>query len=235
VTIAGSDSSGGAGMQADLKAIAAHGCHGCSVVTAITAQNRQGVNLLFAIPPALLLEQMKSIVNESPVGAIKIGMVGWLETVTLIAEMIAPRRSIPVVLDPVMWATSGSPLATDEAINGLRERLIPCSTVVTPNFQEAERLLGRSISDVEVAATELLQLGAKFVVIKGGDREGESADDCVAFSGGIHWLRASRIAMPRRGTGCTFASAIACNLALGQPPLVALERAKRYMSGYLQC
>lgn len=237
VAIAGSDSSGGAGLHADLRAIAGHGCYGLSVITAVTAQNRLGVSQLLAIPPELIGRQLQSILEEASIDAVKIGMTGWPETIHAIREGLDRLPAIPTVLDPVMRATSGSNLITSEAIDCLRAELMPRCTIATPNLREAEALLGRRLksdSQVEAGASDLLELGVELAVITGGDRGGENSDDCAAYQGKVYWLRAPRQRGNRRGTGCTFASSIACHLARGLSPLSAVEAAKEYMFRCLQ-
>lgn len=215
LTIAGFDGSGGAGIAADLKTISAHSCLGLSVVTAITSQNTKGVVDLMAIPPEVVESQIDAVVSDIGVDAIKIGMVGWPSTVRLIAQKLDQLAKIPVVFDPVMVATSGDPLAADEAIALMTEELLPRASVVTPNLFEAGRLRPRK--------------GDSLFVVTG---EGV---DCLIGDGAVTWLTSPRVkTCNSHGTGCTFSAAIACNLALGHSRVEAVARAKQFVCDCLE-
>jgi hydroxymethylpyrimidine/phosphomethylpyrimidine kinase len=236
LTIAGSDSGGGAGIQADLKTFAARGVYGMSVLTAITAQNTVGVQGVFELPPEFVALQIDSVVNDIGVDAVKTGMIANSEIIAVVAAKIREHNLLYVVVDPVMVAKGGDLLLKTEAIQALREQLIPLAEVVTPNAHEAEALTGiqvASLADMQQAAEAIHKLGAANVVVKGGHVEafaGESVD--VLFDGtDFTLLRAERIdSVNTHGTGCTFASAIAAELAKGSSVREASETAKRYVT-----
>jgi hydroxymethylpyrimidine/phosphomethylpyrimidine kinase len=227
LSIAGSDSGGGAGIQADLKAFARCGVHGMTAITAITAQNTVGVTGVEAVSPAVVVEQVRAVVDDIGVDAVKIGMLGNVATIEAVAEaldLLAPGT--PVVLDPVMVAESGAELLDPSARDALVERLLPRATVVTPNVPEARRLAkATSGDDVESLARAVHALGPRYVVVTGGHRD--DATD-VFFDGET----ATPIAGERfpgtaaHGSGCTHSSALAAHLALGHEPLEAARRAK---------
>ncbi len=181
LTIAGSDSSGGAGIQADLKTFSALHVYGASVITALTAQNTQGVDEIMVVPPEFVLAQMRSVMSDLAVNAIKIGMLGTAGVIDAVVEGLREFPGVPVVLDPVMVATSGDPLLDEDAVDSLREKLIPLATLITPNLKEAALLLGepedRREKWMEGRAERLLRLGARAVLLKGGDSDGETARD----------------------------------------------------------
>jgi hydroxymethylpyrimidine/phosphomethylpyrimidine kinase len=239
LTIAGSDSSGGAGIQADLKTFSALGVYGASVITAITAQNTTGVTGVHVIPPEYIIAQIDAVVSDLAVGAAKIGMVGNEAAVLAIAESLRrwPARP-PVVLDPVMVAESGAVLLEDGAEAALRAQLVPLADLVTPNLPEAARLLGASQANSETMMVRqgelLLALGAKAVLIKGGHGSGPEAVDMFLDGNSVVRLAAARV--PTRnthGTGCTLAAAIAAGLASGLSLLDAVRRAKLYLTNAL--
>jgi hydroxymethylpyrimidine/phosphomethylpyrimidine kinase len=234
LTIAGSDSSGGAGIQADLKTFSALGVYGMSVITAVTAQNTCGVSAVQDISPAITAAQIEAVFSDIYVHAVKIGMVSKIQTIEAIAaslERFAPRF---VVLDPVMVAKSGHALIEPAAIAALRTRLFPLATVITPNIPEAEALLGERIADVaamERAAQALHAYGTHAVLVKGGHLTGDAVD--VLFDGErcLHFV-APRIATRHtHGTGCTLSAAIAAFLARGLEMAQAVGEAKAYISG----
>ncbi len=243
LTIAGSDSGGGAGVQADLKTFAALGCYGMSVITAVTAQNSCGVTAIHSVPPEIVSAQIEAVMSDIGVDAVKIGMLGGTAVIETVASALDAWRPAHTVLDPVMVSKSGDRLLREDAIGALRSRLLPLVTVVTPNLPEAEALLDRSINTrdgMEQAAGDLLALGGEAVVIKGGHL-GSAAEspDCIAFrqaDGGVHveWLESVRVETSNsHGTGCTFSSAIAAHLAGGLPLLDAVRQAKHYLAGAL--
>jgi len=241
LSIAGSDSGGGAGIQADLKTFSALGCYGMTAITAITAQNTCGVTGIHGIPPEMLKAQIDAVVQDIGVDAVKIGMLHSPDVVHVVVEAIRTYQLPHVVLDPVMVATSGDRLIAQETVAVLVQELFPLAEVVTPNLDEAGWLLGRSIEGVEaleLAAQDLLRLGARAALLKGGHLPGDWVVDVLAVQGGEHAqgqghrLQSQRIATHNgHGTGCTLSSAIAAQLALGQPLQQAVEQARAYILG----
>ena len=241
LSIAGSDSGGGAGIQADLKTFSALGCYGMTAITAITAQNTCGVTGIHGIPPEMLKAQIDAVVQDIGVDAVKIGMLHSPDVVHVVAEAIRTYQLPHVVLDPVMVATSGDRLIAQETVAVLVQELFPLAEVVTPNLDEAGWLLGRNIEGVEaleLAAQDLLRLGARAALLKGGHLPGDWVVDVLAVQGGEHAqgqghrLQSQRIATHNgHGTGCTLSSAIAAQLALGQPLQQAVEQARAYILG----
>ncbi len=234
LTIAGSDSGGGAGIQADLKTFAALGCYGMTAITAITAQNTQGVRAIHGVPPEMLRAQIDAVVEDIGADAVKIGMLHSPEVVRVVAEAITRHGLKNVVLDPVMVATSGDRLIAEETVAVLVRELFPLASVVTPNLDEAGWLLDRRIdSEAQLAgaADALLALGAPAVLLKGGHLPGDAVVDLLALPGGARErLAAARIATHNgHGTGCTLSSAIAAQLALGQELAQAVRLARRYI------
>ena len=237
LTIAGSDSGGGAGIQADLKTFAAHGLHGLSAIAALTAQNTRAVTAVQLATPEFLRAQLQAVFDDFRVEAVKLGMLATAELIQAVAEALAPRTTLPCVVDPVMIASSGAALLQPEAVAALRERLLPLATVLTPNLPEAEALLGSRIRDrhdMPDAARALLACGPRAVLLKGGHLEDESLLDLYCDHGGQHGFEHPRLPMSGHGTGCTLASAIAAQLARGEPPLRACELACAYVHGALQ-
>lgn len=235
MTIAGSDSSGGAGIQADLKTMTALGVYGASVITAITAQNTTGVQGVYAIPQDMIRAQIVSVVSDLAIGAVKTGMLGDAATVETVATALSRLGLQPVVVDPVMVATSGDVLLAPDAISAVQRLLIPLAAVLTPNLHEAARLLGfgmaESLDDMEAQGRALLGFGAKAVLIKGGHFSGADAIDVLVTETTVHHLASPRIATRNtHGTGCTLSAAIAAELARGHGLLAAAERAKRFMA-----
>ena len=238
LSIAGSDSGGGAGIQADLKTFAALGCFGMTAVTALTAQNTQGVRAIHGIPPVMLRDQIDAVMEDIGANAVKIGMLHSPEIVQTVAEAIDRHSLVNIVLDPVMVATSGAVLIDHPAIDVLVRELFPRALLVTPNLDEVALLVGRPIQnadDMEVAALELQAMGARAVLVKGGHLPGAVVMDLLLMaSGEKHWMHAPRIhSANTHGTGCTLSSAIAAGLALGQPLREAVEAARRYVRAAL--
>ena len=236
LSIAGSDSGGGAGIQADLKTFSALGCYGMTAITAITAQNTQGVRAIHGIPPDMLRAQIDAVAEDIGVDAVKVGMLHDPEVVRVVVKAIARHQMLQVVLDPVMVATSGDRLMADETVNVLVQELFPLVTVITPNLDEAALLLGRAIDGADAldeAASALLALGAPAVLLKGGHLPGDLVIDVLAMAGGGRLrLQSPRIATHNgHGTGCTLSSAIAAHLALGFPLPQAVEQARAYILG----
>ncbi len=239
LTIAGSDSGGGAGIQADLKTFSALGCFGMSAITALTAQNTQGVSAIHAVPPEMLRQQIDAVVQDMGVHAVKIGMLHSPEVVGAVARAIDQHQLPHVVLDPVMVATSGAVLIERPAVQALIAQLFGRVALVTPNLDEAALLVGRPLAttdDMEGAATDLLAMGAHAVLVKGGHLVGDTVHDLLATRAGLrHWMRAPRIASANtHGTGCTLSSAIAAHLALGADLPSAVESARAYVRGALE-
>ena len=240
LTIAGSDSGGGAGVQADLKTFAANGCYGMSVITALTAQNTQGVTGIHALPPSFAVEQMRAVFTDIGTDAIKIGMLYSAELIEAVAETLNEFRPRNIVLDPVMVAQSGDKLLQDEAIQAIREHLMPLADVVTPNLPEAEVLLGRKIDsfqDVQRAARELSQIGGRSILVKGGHMAESKSTDLLYLTEEDRFVRleADRIdSRNNHGTGCTLSSAIAAHMAKGRDIQAAVEKAKTYIQNAIK-
>jgi hydroxymethylpyrimidine/phosphomethylpyrimidine kinase len=236
LTIAGSDSGGGAGIQADLRAFTMHGVFGTSVVTALTAQNTVGVHGVEATSTAFVAAQLDAVLSDLPVAAVKTGMLAQPSTVELVASYAS--RLPNLVVDPVLVATSGDPLFTGDVVAAYREALFPHAAVVTPNLHEAGVLLDRKVSTVDemrAAAADLGALGARCVVVKGGHLPGTEAVDVVWYEGTLSTLTAPWIYTPNtHGTGCTFAAAVAALLATRPDIAAALAGAKRYVSESLR-
>jgi hydroxymethylpyrimidine/phosphomethylpyrimidine kinase len=233
LTIAGSDSGGGAGIQADLKTFAALGVHGTSVLAAITAQNTVGVQGIHMVPAEMVARQVDSVLDDIGADAVKTGMLGSADIVSVVAGRLRHHHVGRLVVDPVMVASSGDRLFQEEATEVLVRELFPLATVVTPNMPEAEVLAGFPVTDLtgmERAARAIADLGAKTVVVKGGHLSGKAVD--VFFDGRqCHRLARERINVPQaHGTGCTFASAIAAGLARGMDLEQALETAKEFVT-----
>jgi len=233
LTIAGSDSCGGAGIQADLKAFSANGTYGMSVITAITAQNTQGVFDVQDVTPSVIAHQIEAIFDDIRVDAIKIGMVSRPETIAIIAQTLKKYSLPPLVIDPVMISKSGYALLQPEAQKSLIELLLPMATLITPNLPEAEVIVGYKIDTIELmqkAARDLHQLGCQCVLVKGGHLADDATD--VLFDGSsFHFFHSKRLdTINTHGTGCTLSSTIAANLAKGMPIKEAVEAAKAYIT-----
>ncbi|MCL1798128.1 MAG: bifunctional hydroxymethylpyrimidine kinase/phosphomethylpyrimidine kinase [Eggerthellaceae bacterium] len=238
LSIAGSDSSGGAGIQADIKTIAAHRLFAETALTALTAQNTTGVFALEELSPRFVAQQIDAVFEDIRPAAVKIGVVSSAAIVEAIAERLAHWKAENIVLDPVMIATSQAKLINDDAVGALRERLIPLANLITPNLFEAEVLSGLSLTTDEEqarAAVLLAQSTRCAVLVKGGHNT-ERADDVLATKEGeVVWARGARIETGNtHGTGCTLSSAIACNLALGLDMAAAVRKAKDYVTGALE-
>lgn len=237
LTIAGSDSGGGAGIQADLKTFAAHRVHGLSALAALTAQHTRGVTAVNVPPLEFLQAQIDACFDDFTIGAVKLGMLANADVIHAVADALERHRPPFVVLDPVMVATSGAKLLEDAALDALRTRLLPLASVVTPNLPEAELLLGRKITDLpamESAATALLSHGAPAVFLKGGHLP-DDGDVVDLFNDGSLLARTShpRLPLEAHGTGCTLASAIAARLCLGLPLHEACFAASDYVHAAL--
>lgn len=237
LTIAGSDSSGGAGIQADLKTMTVNGVYAMSVITALTAQNTQGVTGILDVSPEFITEQMDAVFSDIYPDAIKIGMVSSSEIVEAIAASLEKYQAKNIVLDPVMVATSGAKLLKEEAMDSLINRLIPLADVITPNIPEGEILAGMEITNEEQMIKAAEKIGKKYdcaVLLKGGHRVND-ANDLLYRDGEFKWFRSERIDNPNtHGTGCTLSSAIGANLAKGYDIDQAIEKAKDYLTGALR-
>lgn len=237
LTIAGSDSSGGAGIQADLKTMTVNGVYAMSVITALTAQNTQGVTGILDVSPEFITEQMDAVFNDIYPDAIKIGMVSSSEIVEAIAASLEKYQAKNIVLDPVMVATSGAKLLKEEAMDSLINRLIPLADVITPNIPEGEILAGMEITNEDQMIKAAEEIGKKYdcaVLLKGGHRVND-ANDLLYRDGEFKWFRSERIDNPNtHGTGCTLSSAIGANLAKGYDIDQAIEKAKDYLTGALR-
>jgi len=234
LTIAGSDSGGGAGIQADLKTFSAQGSYGASVLTAITAQNTRAVTAVLALPPAIVRAQIEAVFDDLAVGAVKIGMLGDPQVIRVVAEGLR-GRDLPVVLDPVMVAKSGDRLLAAEAIAALRDELLPLATVLTPNIPEAAELLDQpaatDIASREVQGQLLRALGPQWVLMKGGHAPGATCTDLLLGPARLDLTAPRRATRNTHGTGCTLSAAIAAGLAQGQSVPEAVTRAHRYLQG----
>ena len=238
LTIAGSDSGGGAGIQADLKTFAAHRVFGTSAITAVTAQNTLGVTMWRAMPTDLVTAQIEAVAGDIGADAVKIGMLASAAIVEAVAATIAELDLPHVVVDPVMVAKGGDRLLEEDAVAAMRTELLPRAHIVTPNVPEAEALSGltiRSIDDMRAAGERILKLGPRVVLVKGGHLDGPESVDVACTSKGTFELRGPRIASRHtHGTGCTLSSAIAANLALGLDDRTALTRAREYLEGAIR-
>jgi hydroxymethylpyrimidine/phosphomethylpyrimidine kinase len=240
LTIAGSDSGGGAGIQADLKTFSALGTFGCSVITALTAQNTRGVTAIHDVPPEFVTAQLDAVFDDIEIAAVKIGMLSRPEVIVAVAEGLERHRAGNIVLDPVMVAKSGDRLLREEAVGALKERLLPLATLITPNLPEAGVLLdiepAREQAGMTLMAKALRALGPRAVLVKGGHLEGpESIDVLDDGSGEAEVLVAPRIATRHtHGTGCTLSSAIAALLAHGEDLRESVRTAKAYLTDALR-
>ena len=239
LSIAGSDPSGGAGVQADLKTFAALGCYGMAVITALTAQNTRGVTGVHLPEADFVARQIDAIFDDIRVDAVKIGMLGTGAIVEAVADRLARHGARNIVLDPVLVATSGDSLGAPDVVEAMRRRLVPLASVVTPNIPEAMRFTGaaepRGLSDLAAMAQEMMGQGARAVLVKGGHMEGDEASDLLFTGQGRHTFTQPRIATTNtHGTGCTLSSAIAAELASGADLPEAVERAKAYLTQALR-
>ena len=236
LTIAGSDSGGGAGIQADLKTMLVHGVYGLSVITALTAQNTMGIDEINVVSPSFVKKQLDCIFADFHISAIKIGMIPNYSIGQTIIEVLKIHKIEAVVVDPVMQSTSQTMLSEQQGCLKLYEELLPFATLVTPNISEGEVLWGKPIhtdKDMEEAAKTIRSKYSCDVLLKGGHKMGE-ADDVLATNKGIYWLRGKRISCRNNhGTGCTLSSSIASNLAKGDDLMTSVTKAKAYISGAL--
>lgn len=236
LTIAGSDSSGGAGIQADIKTMMANGVYAMSAITALTAQNTTCVSAIMNVTPQFLAQQLDSVFTDICPNSVKIGMVSDKELIVTIAERLTHYQATNVVVDPVMVATSGSRLISDDAIETLKKYLFPLATVLTPNIPEAEALTGLSITTAEdmVTAAKAISDAYQCAVLCKGGHQLNDANDLLYWNGSYRWFHGKRIDNPNtHGTGCTLSSAIAANLAKGFDLETSVQRAKAYISGAL--
>ncbi len=236
VTIAGSDSSGGAGIQADLKTFSALGVYGASVITALTAQNTQGVSAIHDVPADFIGQQMDAVFSDLAVRAVKIGMLSRPQSIAAVAQGLERHGASLVVLDPVMVAASGARLLEDAAVDSLKTLLLPMADLITPNLPEAAALLGEAVAEDEAAmraqGERLLRLGAKAVLMKGGHGTGAESVDLLVTPHGVSRLPAARhVTRNTHGTGCTLSSAIAAGLAKGRDLAGSVADAKTYITG----
>jgi len=228
LTVAGSDSVGGAGLQADLKAFEAVGVHGCSVVTCVTSQNTKGVSSIFPIPPAEVASQLKSVLEDVHIHAVKTGMLYSADIVRVVSALLRDVEA-PIVVDPVMAATTGSSLHMRGFVEALVAKLLPICTLVTPNLGEASSLSGVEVKDersVRKAGLEILELGPKAVLVKGGHLRGDDAADYLFIDGRVEKISSPRVKAEVHGTGCALASLIAANIASGMDLEPAVRRSK---------
>ena len=236
LSIAGSDPSGGAGIQADLKAFSARGTYGMAVLTALTAQNTTGVSAVHLVPPDFVAQQIADVFADVRVDAVKIGMIATGEIARAVARALEPHAGIPIVLDPVMVAKGGAKLLDPAAVSALKSELVPLSTHLTPNLPEAAALCGAPVAttrdEMAQQATALRALGPDWVVLKGGHLGGADSPDLLAGSGKPIWLESKRTETKNtHGTGCTLSAAFAAELAKGNGTVPALRNAKSYLSG----
>ena len=237
LSIAGSDCSGGAGIQADLKAMTMNGVFAMSAITALTAQNTTGVSGILEVSPAFLAQQIDAVFTDIRPDAVKIGMLASAQLIETIAERLRFYKAENIVVDPVMVATSGSSLIESDAVRALKAQLFPLAAVITPNRHEGEVLSGMAIhtrSDMLAAAQKIALDCGCAVLLKGGHSDADADDLLVAKDGTAHWYPGKRVANPNtHGTGCTLSSAIAANLAKGYPLAEAIGRAKQYLTAAL--
>ena len=228
LTIAGSDSGGGAGIQADLRSFASQGVFGLTAITAVTAQNSRAVDAVHVLPARMVQAQLDAVISDFRVSAVKTGMLATATIVRLVARQASALPGVPWVVDPVMIASSGAALLRPDAQRSVREQLLPIADVLTPNVPEAEALLGRAIrkqADLERGAEDLRALGPQAVLLKGGHMPGREVIDVYCDASGVTLFRAPRRKLNGHGTGCTLASLVAARLALGEVPAVAVASA----------
>lgn len=237
LTIAGSDSSGGAGIQADIKTMLANGVYAMSAITALTAQNTMGVQGIYEVSADFLGQQIDSVFADIRPDAVKIGMVSNSELISTIADKLVYEKAENIVVDPVMIATSGARLLREDAIESLKKYLLPIATIITPNILEAELLTGMEIRNEQDMMMAAKRIGENYqcaVICKGGHQIND-ANDCLYENGEVCWIRGERINNPNtHGTGCTLSSAVAANLAKGMGLQEAVIQAKKYISGALE-
>jgi len=238
LTVAGSDSGGGAGIQADLKTFSAFGVYGTSAITAVTAQNTLGVRAIHEVPPQVVAAQIDAVLEDIGADAVKTGMLSSAAIIEAVADRLRAHSVTALVVDPVMVAKSGDVLLRPEAVQALLQLILPMAAVVTPNAPEAGVLSGIEVSDAESAreaARRIHALGAAIVIVKGGHLDGDRSDDLYFDGGDFEVLSGRRIVTPHtHGTGCTFSAAIAAGLALGLAPLAAAREARAFLQGAIE-
>lgn len=235
LSIAGSDPSGGAGIQADIKAICANGAFAMAAITALTAQNTQGVTGIHVVPPAFVQSQIMAVFTDIRVDAVKIGMIASADIAAAVAQSLQGQTGIPVVLDPVMIAKGGASLLQPDAVIAVRNTLLPLATLLTPNLPEAAHLLGSDIATTRNAmaaqGAALCALGPQAVLMKGGHLDGPGSPDCLVSAQGVTWFEAARIQTKNtHGTGCTLSAALAAQLTKQQSLVAATAEAKAYVA-----
>lgn len=235
LSVAGSDPSGGAGIQADIKAISANGAFAMAAITALTAQNTQGVSAVHLPQPSFVTDQIAAIFADIRIDAVKVGMIANAEIALAVADALRPHSELPVVLDPVMIAKGGAPLLAEDAIATVRDFLLPLTTVLTPNLPEAAHLLGlpaaSTRNEMLDQAKALCARGPKAVLLKGGHLDGGDSPDVLVTDTGEHWFETPRIATKNtHGTGCTLSAALAAQIAKGLPLFDAVTAAKAYVT-----
>ena len=237
LTIAGSDGSGGAGIQADIKTFAALECYGLSVITALTAQNTKGINAVYPVNEASVSEQFRTIASDIPIDAVKIGMLGSIGIIKTGATLLKELQGTPpVVLDTILASSGGISLLSEEAIRLMKKELFPLASLITPNLPETARLLGmREVpatrESIEKAAMKLFETGATSVLVKGGHSEDDNCCDCLLHDNRFYWFSSKKITTDNtHGTGCTLSSAIAAFMARGEKMESAVEKAKNYLN-----
>ncbi len=236
LSIAGSDPSGGAGIQADIKAISANGAYAMAAITALTAQNTQGVAGIELVEAEFVAAQIAAVFADVRVDAVKIGMIATADIAAAVARALADQHDVPIVLDPVMIAKGGAPLLADDAIATLRDQLLPLATLVTPNLPEVAHLLGQPVADTRQAmaaqARDLALHSQNAVLVKGGHLAGDDSPDVLFADGSLHWFESCRTATKNtHGTGCTLSATLATELAKGADVIEAVRAAKTYVSG----
>lgn len=234
LTIAGSDCSGGAGIQADIKTMSAHGVFAMSVITSVVAENTSRVNAVLDLPTSIIEKQIDSIFEDIKVDAVKVGMLGSIDIIKCVAEKLVEYKPTNVVVDPVMFAKNGSPLMAPNCIDSLINHILPCATVLTPNIPEAEYISGMaidSLDDMKAACIKINDMGVKYTLIKGGHSSNKEVTDVLYDGSKFYTFTAERIYTKNtHGTGCTLSSAIASNLALGKNIYTAISDGKKYVT-----
>lgn len=232
LTIAGSDSGGGAGIQADLRTFAAFGVHGTCVITALTAQNTRGVDAIHTVPRAIVRAQLKAVLDDFRIGAIKIGMLATATLAREVADGLSNYPRVPLILDPVLVATTGAKLGAANLADAVLRHLLARADLITPNIPEAERLVGHRIrtpGQMHTAATEMLDAGARAVLLKGGHLSGHAIRDLLLTRSDEHWFHHKRLRGESHGTGCSLSAAIAAAIALQMPLDAAVRRAVEFV------
>ncbi len=237
LTIAGSDGSGGAGIQADIKTFAALECYGVSVITALTAQNTNGINAVYPVNAACVMEQFRAIASDIQIDAVKIGMLGSASIIKTVTTLLKELQGTPpVVLDTILASSGGISLLSEKAIKLMKKELFPLASLITPNLPETARLLGmREVpttrESIEQSAMKLIETGAASVLVKGGHSDDDNCCDCLLYDDRFFWLSSTKITTDNtHGTGCTLSSAIAAFLARGEKMESAVEKAKSYLN-----